>query len=105
MPLPDVFMALKVFPIFFTKRLNSFFQNPNDQSIALVYIDDILLLAHTKTHMLDLIEQSHQICHSNKLEFAPKNHFIFFSLSNFLDMKLATTRLSPSLLKLMAYTI
>ena len=35
----------------------SFFQKLVDIGFALVYIDDILLLAHTKTHLLDLIEQ------------------------------------------------
>ena len=43
-----------------------------NQVIALVYIDDILLLAHTKTHILDFFEQLHQICSSNNLKIAPE---------------------------------
>ena len=53
----------------------SFFQKLIDQGFALVYIDDILFLAHKKTHMLDLIEQLHHICHSNNLKIAPEKSF------------------------------
>ena len=48
MPLPDVFMALKVYPIFSQNKYTHFFQKLIDQGFALVYIDDILLLAHEK---------------------------------------------------------
>ena len=40
---------------FFTKPLYTFFIKLIDRCFALVYIDDILLLAHTKPHMLYLI--------------------------------------------------
>ena len=98
------FNGLKGLPNFFTKQMYSFFWKLIGQGFAFVYIDDILLLAHTKTHILDLIEQLQQICHSNNPKLLLKNHFIFPSLSTFLDMKLATILLNPSLLKLMAYT-
>ena len=68
-------MALKFCPNFFTKQMYSFFQKLVDQGFALVYIDDILLLAHTKTHMLDLIEQLHKISHCNNLKIAPEKSF------------------------------
>ena len=67
----------------------SFFQNLIDQGFALVYIDDILLLGHTKTSLLDWFEQLHQIYGSNNPKMAPDTHFIFFSLSKILDTKLA----------------
>ena len=35
------------------------------------FIDDILLLAHTKTDILNLIDQLHQICRTNNLKIAP----------------------------------
>ena len=38
-------------------------------------MDDILILAHTKTHKLDLIEQLHQICSSSTLKNAPEKSF------------------------------
>ena len=60
----------------------SFFQKLIDQGFALVYIDDILLLAHTKTHMLDLIEQLHRICHSNNLKIAPEKSIYILLTAN-----------------------
>ena len=59
------FYGLKGLPNFSTKQMYSFFQKLIDQGFALVYIDEILLLAHTKPHMLTLIEQLHQICQTN----------------------------------------
>ena len=56
------FYGLKDLPNFFTQQMYSFFRKLIDQGSALVYIDDILLLANTKEHMIDLIEQMHQIC-------------------------------------------
>ena len=58
---------------FFTKQMYSFFQKLIDQCFAVDYINDILLLAHTKTHMSDLIEQLHHICSSKNLKTAPEN--------------------------------
>ena len=55
----------------------SFFQEIFHRGLALVYFDDILLLAHTKTHMLDLIEQLHQRCSSNNLKIALEKSFHF----------------------------
>ena len=55
------FYGLKGLPNFFTKQMYSFFKKLVDQGFALVYIDDILLLSHIKTHMLDSIEQLHHI--------------------------------------------
>ena len=48
-------------------------QKPTHQGFALVYIDDILLPAHTILHLLDFIEQLHQVCSSNILQIAPEN--------------------------------
>ena len=83
----------------------SFFQKLIEQGLAPVSNDvscSCFLLIQKR--VLDLIEKLHQICYSNILKIALKNHFIFSSLSSSLYMKLATTRLNPSLLKLMAYT-
>ena len=81
----------------------SFFQKLIDQGFALVYIDDILLLAHTKPHMLNLIEQLHQICQTNILKIAPEKSFYILLTVNFLDMKLAITPLNLFLPKLMLF--
>ena len=53
--------------------MNSFFQKFIDQ--GLFYMDDILILAHIKTHKLDLTEQLHQICSSSTLKNAPEKPF------------------------------
>ena len=69
------FYGLKGLPDFFTKQMYSFFQNFIDQGFALVNIDNILLLAHKKPHMLNLIEQLHQICETQNLKIAPEKSF------------------------------
>ena len=80
----------------------SFVQKLIDQGFALVFKDDILLLAHTKPHMLNLIEQLHQICQTNNLKIAPEKSF--YILLTVLDMKSAIIQSNPSLLKLMLST-
>ena len=44
------------------------FQKPIDLGFSLVYIDDILQLSHTKTHMIELLEQLHQYCQKTILK-------------------------------------
>ena len=61
-------------PNFFSKQMYPIFQKLCDQSFAFIYIDGILLLAHTKLHMLDSIEQLHQIC-TDILKIAPEKIF------------------------------
>ena len=59
----------------------SFFRKLIDQSVAIVYTDDILLLANTKNHVLDFIQHLHQICSSNNLKIAPdKSFYIILSV-------------------------
>ena len=65
----------------------SFIQKLIDQGFALVYID-ISLLPHTKTRLLDLIEQIHQKCTSDNLKIASENRFISSSQAIFLDKNL-----------------
>ena len=104
MPLSEVSMALKVYPIFSQNKCTHFFQKLIDQGFVLVYIDDILLLAHTNLIFETLSNNYTKFVTLTILKLHLKNHYTFFLLSNFLDMKLATTLLNPSLLKLMAYT-
>ena len=51
-----VFYDPKGLPNLFPKQMESLFQKFLDQGNALVYVDDILLFAHIKTHVLDLIK-------------------------------------------------
>ena len=73
----------------------SFFQKLIDQGFALVYIDDILLLAHKKTHMLDLTEQLHQICRSKNPEIAPEKLFHILLTFNFLGHEICNNIIEP----------
>ena len=89
------FYGLKGLPNFFTKQLYSFFQKLIDQGFALVYIDDILLLAHTKPHMLNLIEQLHQICQTNNLKIAPEKSFYILLTVKFLGHEIGNNTIKP----------
>ena len=89
------FYGLKGLPNFFTKQMYSFFQKLIDQGFALVYIDDILLLAHTKSHMLNLIEQLHQICQTNNLKIAPEKSFYILLTVKFLGHEIGNNTIKP----------
>ena len=89
------FYGLKGLPNFFTKQMYSFFQKLIDQGFALVYIDDILLLAHTKPHMLTLIEQLHQICQTNNLKIAPEKSFYILLTVKFLGHEIGNNTIKP----------
>ena len=80
-------------PSFFKKQMYSFFQKLIDQCFALVYIDDNLLHAHT--HMLDLTEQLHQICHSNNLKIAPEKSFYILLTVKFLGHEIGHNTIKP----------
>ena len=73
----------------------SFFQKLIDLGFALVFIDDILLLAHTKTHMLDLLEQLHPICISNDHEVAPEKSFLLLRTVKFLGHEIDNNAIKP----------
>ena len=67
-----------------SQKMYTFFQKLIDQGFALVYIDDILLLSHTKPHMIELIEQLHQIFQTNNLKIAPEKYFYVLHTVKFL---------------------
>ena len=66
------FYGLKGLQKLFTKQKYSFLEKIIVQGFALVYNNDILLLALIKTRMLDLIQQLHQIRDTNNLKVAPE---------------------------------
>ena len=55
------FFGLKGLPNFFSKQMSTFFRSLIDKRSALVYIDDILLLANEKQEMFELIKELHTI--------------------------------------------
>ena len=61
----------------------------------LVYFDDILFLAHTKNHRLDLIEQLHQIWSSNDPELAPEKFCYILFTVNFLGHEMGNNTIKP----------
>ena len=97
------FYGLKGLPNFFTKQMSTFFKTLIEQSFALVYIDDILLLSDSKEHMFQLIEQLHIISTKNNLKLAPEKSFLYFLKSNSLDIKLVTIQLNQSIQKLQLF--
>ena len=66
------FYGLKGLPIIFTKQLSIFFRPLIDKRSALVYIDDILLLADEKQEMFELIKELHIIATRENLKLAPE---------------------------------
>ena len=73
----------------------SFCQKLNDQDFALVYFDDILLLAQTKFQKLDLIEQLPQICSYNNLKIAPEKSFYVLLTVDFLGHEIGNNTIKP----------
>ena len=54
-----------------------------------------LLLAQTKTHMLNLIEQLHQICQTNNLKIAPEKSFFMLLTVKFLGHGIGNNTIKP----------
>ena len=77
----------------------SFCQKLIDQGFAFVYIDEILLLAHTKTNMLDIIEQLHQICSSNNLKTAPEKSFYILLTVKVFGLEIVNNTIKPVFFK------
>ena len=88
------FYGLKGLPNFFTKQMSTFFRSLIDKRSALVYIDDILLLANEKQEMFELIKELHTIASRENLKLAPEKSFYMLLKVKFLDMKLVTTQLN-----------
>ena len=97
------FYGLEGLPNFFTKPMSSFFKTLIEQSLALVYIDDILLLSNSKERMFQLFEQLHNISTKHYLKLAPQKSFFCYLKLNFLDVKLVMTQLNLYTLKLMQF--
>ena len=66
------FYGLKGLPNFLTKQMSSFFRALLDKRSALVYIDEILLLADEKQEMFELIKELHKIATKENLKLAPE---------------------------------
>ena len=89
------FYGLKGLSNFFTKQMSTFFKTLIEQSLALVYIDDILLLSDSKEHMFQLIEQLHIISTKNNLELAPEKSFFMLLKVKFLGHEICYNTIEP----------
>ena len=58
-----------------------------DKRSALVYIDDILLLADEKQEIIELIKELHKLATKQNLNLHLKKHFLWYLKLNSLDMK------------------
>ena len=76
----------------------TFFRSPLDKRSALVYIDDILLLANEKQEMFELIKKLHKIASRENLKLAPKKSFYMLLKLKFLGHEIGnnTIKLIPS---------
>ena len=59
-------------PNFFIQQMSLFFKELIHQGSALVFIEDNLLTSNSKPHLLQLINQLHEIANEGKLISAPE---------------------------------
>ena len=74
--------------------MSTFFRSLIDKRSALVYIDDILLLANEEQEMFELIKELHKIASRENLKLAPGKSFYMLLKVNSLDKKLVITQLN-----------
>ena len=80
-----------------------FFKTLIEQGSALVYIDDILLLSHSKEHMFHLIEQHHIISTKHILKLAPEKSFLMLLKVKFLGHEIGYNTIKPIHLKIAVF--
>ena len=89
------FYGLKGLPNFFTKQMSTFFRSLIDKRSALVYIDDILLLADEKQEMFELIKELHKIATKENLKLAPEKSFYMLLEVKFLGHEIGNNTIKP----------
>ena len=89
------FYGLKGLPNFFTKQMSTFFRSLIDKRSALVYIDDILLLANEKQEMFELIKELHTIASRENLKLAPEKSFYMLLKVKFLGHEIGNNTNKP----------
>ena len=89
------FYGLKGLPNFFTKHMSTFFRSLIDKRSALVYIDDILLLANEKQEMFELIKELHTIASRENLKLAPEKSFYMLLKVKFLGHEIGNNTIKP----------
>ena len=75
--------------------MSTFFRSLIDKRSALVYIDDILLLADGKQEMFELIKELHKIATKENLKLAPEKSFYIFFKVKFLGHEIGNNTIKP----------
>ena len=89
------FYGLKGLPNFFKKQMSTFFRPLIDKRSALVYIDDILLLADEKQEMFEFIKELHKIATKANLKLAPDNSSYMLPIVKFLGRDIGNNTIKP----------
>ena len=90
------FYGLKGLPNFFTKQMSTFLHRSLiDKRSALVYNDDILLLADEKQEMFELIKELHKIATKENLKLAPEKSFYMLLKVKFLGHEMRNNTIKP----------
>ena len=89
------FYGLKGLPNIFTKQMSTFFRSLLDKRSALVYIDDILILADEKQEMFELIKELHKIATKENLKLAPEKSFFMLLKVKFLGHEIGNNTIRP----------
>ena len=89
------FYGLKGLPNFFTKQMSTFFRSLIDKRSALVYVDDILLLANEKQEMFELIKELHTIASRENLKLAPEKSFYMLLKVKFFGHEIGNNTIKP----------
>ena len=89
------FYGLKGLPNFSTKQMSTFFRSLIDKRSALVYIDDIFLLADEKQEMFELISELHKIATKENLKLAPEKSFYMLLKVKFPGHEIGNTTIKP----------
>ena len=75
--------------------MSTFFRSLVDKRSALVYIDDILLLADEKQEMFELIKELHKTATKENLKLAPKTSFYMLLKVKFLGHEIGNNTIKP----------
>ena len=89
------FYGLKGLPNFFSKQMSISFRSLIDKRSALVYIDDILLLADKKPEMFELVKELHKIVTKENLKLAPEKSFYMLLKVKFLGHEIGNNTIKP----------
>ena len=90
-----VFYGIKGLPNFFTKQMSTCFRPLIDKRSALVYIDDILLLADEKQEMFEFTKELHIIANRENLKLAPEKSFYMLLKVKFLGHEIGNNTINP----------